>query len=46
MPGVGAPGLGAEAGTPRMRTLSKAEKNARKMQRKRERTARKKGKKR
>jgi signal recognition particle subunit SRP54 len=46
MPGMGAPGNGSEPGTPRMRTLSKAEKNARKMQRKRERSARKKGKKR
>ena len=45
MPGLGGPsaGLGADAG-PRMRALSKSEKNARKNQRKRERTARKKGK--
>jgi signal recognition particle subunit SRP54 len=46
MPGMGMPGDGLDPGTPRMRALSKSEKNARKMQRKRERTARKKGKKR
>jgi len=43
MPGMGMPGMGAPA--PRMRTLSKTEKNAKKNQRKRERDARKKGKK-
>jgi len=43
MPGMGMPGAG-EASGPRMRTLSKQEKNARKNQRKRERSARKKGK--
>jgi signal recognition particle subunit SRP54 len=42
MPGMGMPGMGAPA--PRMRTLSKTEKNAKKNQRKRERAARKKGK--
>jgi signal recognition particle subunit SRP54 len=47
IPGMGMPGLaGAGDSTPRMRVLSKAEKNARKSQRKRERDARKKGKKR
>jgi len=44
-PGMGMPGLGTEE-APRMRVLSKAERNARKNQRKRERDARKKGKKR
>jgi signal recognition particle subunit SRP54 len=47
MPGMGMPGAsggGAGAGAPRMRALSKTERNARKNQRKRERTARKKGK--
>ncbi len=44
MPGMGFPGM-ADA-TPKMRVLSKAEKNARKNNRKRERDARKKGKKR
>jgi signal recognition particle subunit SRP54 len=42
MPGMGMPGAGAEA--PRMRVLSKSEKNARKNSRKRERDARKKNK--
>jgi signal recognition particle subunit SRP54 len=42
MPGMGMPGVGAEA--PRMRVLSKSEKNARKNSRKRERDARKKNK--
>jgi signal recognition particle subunit SRP54 len=46
MPGMGMPGLGAPEGPPRMRVLSKAERNARKNDRKRERDARKKGKKR
>jgi signal recognition particle subunit SRP54 len=49
-PGMGMPGMPGTAGagdaTPRMRVLSKAEKNAKKSQRKRERDARKKGKKR
>ncbi|HVR21080.1 MAG TPA: signal recognition particle protein [Polyangiaceae bacterium] len=48
-PGMGFPGMGGGAPAsepPRMRVLSKAEKNARKSQRKRERDARKKGKKR
>jgi signal recognition particle subunit SRP54 len=47
MPGMGMPGFGmpsAGAPQPRMKTLSKAERNARKNQRKRERDARKKGK--
>ncbi len=47
MPGMGFPGMagmGAPAEGPKMRTMSKAEKNARKNQRKRERDARKKGK--
>jgi signal recognition particle subunit SRP54 len=53
LPGMGLPGFGlggmpgaglAEPVTPRMRQLSKAEKNARKQHRKRERDARKKGK--
>jgi len=48
LPGMGMPGFGMPSGggaePPRMKTLSKAEKNARKNQRKRERTARKKGK--
>ncbi|MFC1641558.1 signal recognition particle protein [Myxococcota bacterium] len=49
LPGMGLPGMGAggspgEVATPRMRTLSKSEKNARRTQRKRERDARKKGK--
>jgi signal recognition particle subunit SRP54 len=45
MAGMGGfPGMAAEA--PKMRVLSKTEKNARKNQRKRERDARKKGKKR
>ena len=47
MPGFGMPGRGAPGdGTPRMKTLSKSERNARKADRKRERAARKKGKKR
>jgi signal recognition particle subunit SRP54 len=46
MPGMGMPGPGAPEGPPRMRVLSKAERNARKNDRKRERDARKKGKKR
>jgi signal recognition particle subunit SRP54 len=48
-PGMGFPGMGggpSASEPPRMRVLSKAEKNARKSQRKRERDARKKGKKR
>jgi signal recognition particle subunit SRP54 len=40
---MGMPGAGGAAG-PKMRTLSKQEKNARKHERKRERSARKKGK--
>jgi signal recognition particle subunit SRP54 len=47
MPGMGMPGMGVggvDTATPRMRQLSKAEKNAKKNQRKRERDARKKGK--
>jgi signal recognition particle subunit SRP54 len=43
MPGMGMPGAGG-AEPPRMRQLSKSEKNARKADRKRERAARKKGK--
>jgi signal recognition particle subunit SRP54 len=46
MPGMGMPGLGAPEAPARMRVLSKAERNARKNDRKRERDARKKGKKR
>jgi signal recognition particle subunit SRP54 len=45
-PGMGMPGLAGQDEAPRMRVLSKAERNARKTQRKRERDARKKGKKR
>jgi signal recognition particle subunit SRP54 len=50
-PGMGFPGMGMPGASPasepsRMRVLSKAERNARKSQRKRERDARKKGKKR
>jgi signal recognition particle subunit SRP54 len=42
-PGLGMPeALGGDAGTPKMRVLSRSEKNARKGQRKRERSARKK----
>jgi signal recognition particle subunit SRP54 len=47
LPGMGMPGMGmggVDTATPRMRQLSKAEKNAKKNQRKRERDARKKGK--
>jgi signal recognition particle subunit SRP54 len=44
LPSVAAGAGGQAIGTPRMRTLSKAERNARKNQRKRERAARKKGK--
>ncbi len=46
MPGMGMPGAGAQGGpgSGRIKTLSRAEKNARKNQRKRERSARKKGK--
>jgi signal recognition particle subunit SRP54 len=44
MPQMGMPGNGAGDAGPKMRSLSKAEKNARKNQRKRERSARKKGK--
>ncbi|MFZ5891657.1 MAG: signal recognition particle protein [Myxococcota bacterium] len=48
MPGMGFPGMGGFEGggleTPRMKTLSKSEKNAKKNQRKRERDARKKNK--
>ena len=46
-PGMGLPGMGPTGGGedgPRMKTLSKAERNAKKNQRKRERAARKKGK--
>jgi signal recognition particle subunit SRP54 len=49
MGGLGFPGMGGPGGgdtTPKMRVLSKSEKNARKNERKRERDARKKGKKR
>jgi signal recognition particle subunit SRP54 len=50
MPGFGMPGMGmggaAGDATPRMRSFSKSERNARKADRKRERAARKKGKKR
>jgi signal recognition particle subunit SRP54 len=47
MPGMGMPGFGAEgggfdAGAPKMRVLSKSEKNLKKNQRKREKSARKK----
>jgi signal recognition particle subunit SRP54 len=44
MPGMGMPGMGVpdDAGAPKMRVLSRTEKNARKGQRKRERSARKK----
>ena len=42
MPGMGAPGMGGDDSAPKMRVLSRTEKNARKGQRKRERTARKK----
>ena len=46
MPGMGMPGLGGAArSTPAMRALSASERNAKKNQRKRERDARKKGKK-
>jgi signal recognition particle subunit SRP54 len=49
LPGMGMPGMpgmaGAARATPTMRTLSAAERNAKKNQRKRERDARKKGKK-
>ncbi|HLV65816.1 MAG TPA: signal recognition particle protein [Polyangiaceae bacterium] len=44
MPGFGMPGAAGAVETPRMRVLSKTEKNARKNQRKRERDARKKNK--
>jgi signal recognition particle subunit SRP54 len=47
LPGMGMPGMnfgGAGLEAPRMKTLSKSEKNAKKNQRKRERDARKKGK--
>nr|HMR10100.1 signal recognition particle protein [Polyangiaceae bacterium] len=43
LPGMGMPGMGGVE-TPRMKQLSRAEKNAKKNQRKRERTARKKNK--
>jgi signal recognition particle subunit SRP54 len=51
LPGMGFPGMGMSGASPaseppRMRVLSKSERNARKSQRKRERDARKKGKKR
>jgi signal recognition particle subunit SRP54 len=42
MPGMGMPEAAGEAGGPKMRVLSRSEKNARKGQRKRERSARKK----
>jgi signal recognition particle subunit SRP54 len=46
MPGMGMPGMGGEAPSmTKMRTLSQTEKNAKKAQRKRERDARKKGRK-
>jgi signal recognition particle subunit SRP54 len=45
-PGMGMPGVSPGSEPPRMRVLSKAERNAKKNQRKRERDARKKGKKR
>jgi signal recognition particle subunit SRP54 len=45
MPGMGMPGMPGAPEAPRMRTLSKSEKNARKADRKRERAARKKGRK-
>jgi signal recognition particle subunit SRP54 len=47
MPGSFPPGMGtpADSDAPKMRVLSKSEKNARKGQRKRERSARKKGRK-
>jgi len=48
LPGMGMPGMGAGMGqrsTPQMRALSASERNAKKNQRKRERDARKKGKK-
>jgi signal recognition particle subunit SRP54 len=46
MPGMGMPGMGAaRPATPAMRALSASERNAKKNQRKRERDARKKGKK-
>jgi signal recognition particle subunit SRP54 len=41
LPGMGMPGMAGPSGPPRMKTLSKAEKNAKKNQRKRERDARK-----
>ena len=48
MPGMGGfpgmPGMGGGVETPRMKTLSKSEKNAKKNDRKRERDARKKNK--
>jgi signal recognition particle subunit SRP54 len=44
MPGMGGPDMG-DTNAPKMRVLSKSEKNARKGQRKRERSARKKGRK-
>jgi signal recognition particle subunit SRP54 len=43
LPGMGLPGMGMGAPAARMRVLSKAEKNAKKAERKRERDARKKG---
>jgi signal recognition particle subunit SRP54 len=42
MPGMGGPDMGAGPSAPKMRVLSRSEKNARKGQRKRERSARKK----
>jgi signal recognition particle subunit SRP54 len=45
-PGMGMPGVSPASEPMRMRVLSKAERNAKKSQRKRERDARKKGKKR
>jgi signal recognition particle subunit SRP54 len=42
MPGMGAPDMGGGPSAPKMRVLSRSEKNARKGQRKRERSARKK----
>jgi signal recognition particle subunit SRP54 len=42
MPGMGLPDAGGDSGAPKMRVLSRTEKNARKGQRKRERTARRK----
>jgi signal recognition particle subunit SRP54 len=45
MPGMGLPDAGGDSGAPKMRVLSRTEKNARKGQRKRERSARRKNRK-